>query len=228
MAAKKKKADAWETEPKRDKFDDFQTDDEWVVPSVDEEGHGCREYVQIPPKIARKLEELVQSGVLPYKIKSDILRHAIYRHIYWLMSKRHTGKVNHILLAMEASILVTREEYIKAKYRTLVESMRDRLTDHMKQGNLGDATRLYMHVRAMVDKSNDSIWRTKILSELGDLYFELRGKYEATGEVIPFTAPTHLRNTTPGANLRPVRPIARPAPPDEEPIEEAEDTGDAE
>lgn len=58
--------------------------DEFVVPSQDERGHSSREYIRCPPGWERDMEVIIESRKFPYQTKSDLIRHAMFRHLAWL------------------------------------------------------------------------------------------------------------------------------------------------
>lgn len=198
MGTPAKDVQGWDKPPvPTPEFDRFLTEEEWFVPAVDEDGHGAREYVQIPPRMSRKLEVMIQAANLPYKTRSDLLRHALYRHLHWLEWIRNSGQVDQLMLGIEAGIEVCREEYTASRSRLLMEHLRDRVTDHLAGGNRNDAIRTYMHVRGIVERTHDSVWRTQLLTSLTDLYHNIIERWGDRS--IPVTR-SHLNHST---KLRP-------------------------
>jgi len=56
-------------------------DDSFFVPGTDENGKSSRLSFSVPPAVDRFLVELIARRTLPYRTKSDLLRHALVKHV---------------------------------------------------------------------------------------------------------------------------------------------------
>ena len=218
MGRAEKQDNKWDKAPvSTPEFDRIITEDEWYIPSVDGDGHGAREYSQVPPQISRAMSEHVQGGALPYKTHGDLIRHAIYRHLHWLDWLKNSNQANQMMLGLEAALEVVREDYRKARNRLLVETLRDQCVAYARSGQMKEAARLYARVRQIIDKHDQSVWRDKLISQLTDLYQTI---IASGAEPIPINR-NHLANSS---RMRPKLGVVLPqSGPNEDQDEEGED-----
>ena len=58
--------------------------DSFIIPAGDDRGHSTRLQFRSSPAYGRRIDEAVHSRKFPYKTHSDLLRHALDRHLKYL------------------------------------------------------------------------------------------------------------------------------------------------
>ena len=58
--------------------------DSFIIPAGDDRGHSTRLQFRCSPAYGRRIDEVVHSRKFPYKTHSDLLRHALDRHLKYL------------------------------------------------------------------------------------------------------------------------------------------------
>ena len=144
--------------------------DEFLIPASDSAGHGAKVWARVPPGILRQISELIAAGIFPYKTSSDLLRHALDRHLPYLNSLEPlpsiTGQV-------EAANVVIRRQIHQQEFTTTMADLNRAVEACVKEGALGEARRLVSQVRHALKKMPDGYWRDRYLSELRERFEHL-------------------------------------------------------
>src|SRR5580692_8922165 len=82
--------------------------EEFLCPGQDDHGASVRLTFRCPPQMERALEILRDHKAFPYKTVSDIVRHAVHRHLAYCYLIED-GMPRHILSALDAVLEVCRD-----------------------------------------------------------------------------------------------------------------------
>jgi hypothetical protein len=84
------------------------TEDDWIVPSTDKQGHSSTIRASIPPSLHRVVQEFVQSQQTPFRTDSDFLRFAVWITVR-LLQTRLDALPPSVLMAADAIVRVVRD-----------------------------------------------------------------------------------------------------------------------
>jgi hypothetical protein len=161
---------AWRN-PTFDEYDLEVNPEEFLVPAQDEKGHSAREWVRLQPALEADVEFILSSKVFPYRSKSDLLRHAIYRHIQWLHRCKESMP-KHLLVAFEAILEVLRNEELNQRNEHVFEQLRSVMEGYLSHGDNGEAKRVLAIIRSKLRGVQDGPWKRRFLSKLDRSYTE--------------------------------------------------------
>lgn len=146
--------------------------DEFIVPGRDDKGGQATITVNIPPALDRQLEILISSHRFPYATKRDLVRHAVLRHVGWLVSIRaHLPR--HFLAFAESSIEICRDDEMSLKMETVFTMLEQRIAEHLENGDHSEATRLASTVNQKLRELNPSSW----VRRFAERFFRRFGSY---------------------------------------------------
>lgn len=159
---------AWK-EPTFDEYDLQVNPDEFIVPAQDDKGHSAREWVRLQPALEADIDYILASKVFPYRTKSDLLRHAIYRHVKWLHRCKE-GMPKHLFVAFEAVLEVLRNEELNQQNEHVFERLRSVMEGYLAHGDTGEAKRVLAIIRSKLQGVQDSAWKKRYTSKLERTY----------------------------------------------------------
>lgn len=136
--------------------------DEWLVPAQDSKGHSVRELVRVPPGLAFDLDVLVKSGRFPYRTASDLIRHAILRHVRRLQIDEPDLGLHYLNTLQMIQDLCTESTYRNEQEKTFHE-IRDQVEALVNSGRTGEAMRMGAKAKAYLDQTQDSPWKRRSL-----------------------------------------------------------------
>jgi hypothetical protein len=84
------------------------TEDDWIVPSTDKQGHSSTIRASIPPALHRVVQEFVQSQQTPFRTDSDFFRFAVWITVRLLQTRLDTLPPS-VLMAADAIVRVVRD-----------------------------------------------------------------------------------------------------------------------
>lgn len=160
MARNKKSSDGSGNGPQVVKFSDEEMTykpEEFLCPGQDDHGNSVRLTFRCPPIMERDLEIIRDNKHLPYKTISDIVRHAVYRHLHWLHAMEPMPE--HILTGLDMVMEVTRDADMRSRVEETFVAM-DRIIDQrLQEGDKGEAMRLMTETKQKIVKMPQSRWK---------------------------------------------------------------------
>ena len=99
--------------------------DTFVIPGTDERGIGEHTHMRLPPYIRRQIKIILTSNRFPYLNESALIRHAIVRHLYWLVDLR-SSIPKHILPALAGMLEVCRDDEMRIQIEHVFERIDSR------------------------------------------------------------------------------------------------------
>jgi len=140
-------------------FDDFRH------PSSDERGHNARMMFRCQPQLAEQTTIFAVSPKFPYHTQSDLIRHALVRHLRWLHildSQLGDDQVNADRLhRSEALSAILREEEANTEFNHTIERLQDLVNSLVSQGETRRASQVVYRILGEVDGMGDDHWREK-------------------------------------------------------------------
>lgn len=128
-------------------LDDIDT---FVVPARDEKGAYTTIHLNIPPQMYRQLQIVVKSGRFPYLDVSDLVRHALMRHLRFCVEIRESIP-GHVYTSTEAMMEVARDNELRLRVAAAFEEIDRQITGHLNRLEIADAIRLLTILKNRVD-----------------------------------------------------------------------------
>lgn len=142
--------------------------EEFICPGQDDHGNSVRLTFRCPPIMERELEIIRDNRHLPYKTTSDIVRHAVLRHVQWLHAMEQMPE--HIVSGLAMVMEVCRDAEMRSKLEETFVAM-DRIIDrNLQEGNRGEALRLMTECKQKIVKMPASRWKTTWLERFTRKY----------------------------------------------------------
>lgn len=107
-------------------------DREFLVPHADKQGHSRVIWTRITPSMGRQADVFVQSGVLPYKTVSELVRHAILRHLTWL--EHEAPEVSSIMAKIRVAVQIMQDAALDAEFDKCLLDLRERVGEYQRNG----------------------------------------------------------------------------------------------
>jgi hypothetical protein len=132
--------------------------DTFVIPGTDELGRGEHMQFRIPPYLRRQIKIILSSNRFPYLAESNFIRHAIVRHLYWLVELRNTIP-KHMLPALAGVLEVCRDDEMRIYVEQVFERIDSRISFHLSRGDHGEVVRLLNLVKSRMSGVAQSAWQ---------------------------------------------------------------------
>jgi hypothetical protein len=198
---RRKKA-AWE-DPQFSPEDMQYDPDEFRVPASDNRGQSVREWVRLMPQMESAMDIIIAQRKFPYELRSQIIRHAIGRHLAWLhrlepsMPKTYLG-------AMQGIIALLQEEEHKLVTEDVFRRLYAKIEEYIQAGNIGQVVKLVGATKRALDNVPTNMpWRDACLERFRRQY----GHYLLPGAVAAGTGVV-VDALPEGARRPPVAPDA--------------------
>lgn len=147
--------------------EDLQIDlDEFVVPAMDNHGHSVREWFRMSPAMERAVEIAISSKQFPYKTRSDLYRHAVYRHLGYLHRNAPKMPKTFMSTMMVLTELLQEEQY-KSECESFFSLAADQIEKKISSGYWESARSLIRKLLDRIQDIDDSCsWKPRMLERL--------------------------------------------------------------
>lgn len=152
---------------------------DWMHPPADDKGHSSKVSLKVQPMIARQCEIAVGSKYFPYRSISDLVRHAIHRHLTWLMA--FNNRVPSIMAQADAILEIIRNDEIIQDQQTVLAKMQSLVENHLAMGDLVSAQRVCTSALATIDSMPVGVWRDNYRANFMHLFGFAVGAVPAIG-----------------------------------------------
>jgi len=145
---------------------------EFILPASDERGDSRKLWIRVPPQLAHQAEVIVASKSFPYTFPTDLYRHAVYRHVRWLLGLEETIESYIPQIDAMAEIL-TRIEMLQKFEETITRT--DRVLSGLMGSEAGrkEGLKILNSMRARAVEIEDSYFRDRFVDELNLRYQQL-------------------------------------------------------
>jgi hypothetical protein len=138
--------------------------EEFLTSATDAKGHGERFWFRAPSGLLRQIEIFLAAKRFPYKSATDILRHALIRHLTWLGTLE--PDVDSVMRQVEAVQDLMREEQYNQDFISMFEDLGKTVYRYLAGGHNGEAMRMIGRCRDTFEKMPEGFWRDQYLAEL--------------------------------------------------------------
>lgn len=158
--------ESWEPVPVRMEAVDWSySEPEWFTPGANEKGQSTRMSHRVAPEMERAVEVLVASGRFPYKTTGDLIRHAIYRHLFFL-HRLEPDADRHILVVIDGILQMLRDDEVRQRVLEMFSQTEARIKYHQAQGNYDEAVRIAINEKARLEASQPGHTRDRCMETL--------------------------------------------------------------
>ncbi len=148
------------------------TKEDFIIPVSDSKGHSSPLGLRCRSRYIRTMHEVLAAGVFPYKTVSDILRHAIHRHLEWL--KEIEPDIPISMTYLDAAVDIARVQQMHLDFLNTIQSVSTTVNQLVEVGMEGEAKKM---VRSLIDRMEadplEDAWRKKFTKELKERFGHL-------------------------------------------------------
>jgi hypothetical protein len=134
--------------------------EEFFIPAQDDKGHSAREMIRITPELERDISIIIEGKKFPYKTRSDLIRHAMTRHVR-LLHRLEPDYPKHLITAHEAQMEAMREEEMRLHNHKVFAKLHEQVEAYLSSNEPGEARRLASVVRSKLQGVPDSAWKRR-------------------------------------------------------------------
>lgn len=132
--------------------------DNFVVPSSNEQGQTVRLSFSVPPGLARQMEIFCEGGRFPYETGADLLRHALARHLEFLV-RCEPSYPRHFIAGLRAMQKAMNDDDFRQKLEETFTRLKGKITEHLDAGRGGEAVKLAAEMRRLMNRVEQTHWR---------------------------------------------------------------------
>lgn len=140
---------------------------EYKVSATDMKGHSTRFWFRGMPALKSQINRMIQSGTSPFRTEGAFLRWAVHKGMEEMQEKLGGSKGYD---GVNAMIELLREEEFHADFALVFDKLRNRVMEHQRQGEDGEAQKLVLRMRRHILDMDKGKWRDKYLKELDNKY----------------------------------------------------------
>jgi hypothetical protein len=140
----------------------------WVYPTHNDEGISYTYQCRGVPQLESWMEQVIYTRRFPYRNKRDIMRHAIYRHMFWLQD--HPG-CPHAPGTVQLELMrVLQEEEHSQQFLYMERKFDKLLTRALDEGNPVAAQRLAKQLWRAIQQLEQGPWRDHFVKSFKSKY----------------------------------------------------------
>lgn len=140
---------------------------EFNIPASDGRGLKERRWVELQPGYVNQMGAILATKNFPYRSEQSLIRHAIHRHLRYLLSLEPQSP-NHIsVLEVINRIVATQEMMLEVS--DLIGRVERTVHELVQRGMKSEAVRMVYDLRRKVEamhEDRDGVWRAKLLSDI--------------------------------------------------------------
>jgi hypothetical protein len=142
-------------------------DKQFYTPASDKKGHSARIWFRVIPGLLSQFEEILATRKFPYKTVSDMIRHAMARHVDYLNSLNATPTV---YAGVNLAMSMLNEEREQAKFKEMLEQMDIVVRDHIADNAPNRASKVILDILNVVDSMPEGYWRDRYAAAIHEKY----------------------------------------------------------
>lgn len=140
----------------------------WMHPSTDTKGHSIKLQFRSPAAIGRQIELCLNSKFFPYRSSSDLIRHAVYRHLQWLTT--NAKHVPSVMAQVDAMLEVTRDDAMFLEQKTVLSQLQEQCQRHLGLGDGESAKRVISIAVANINTLPPGSWRDSYRARFNQMF----------------------------------------------------------
>lgn len=129
--------------------------DEWIVPANAKNRETERLNVRVSPQIQEAILAWIQSGTVPYKTTSELIRHAIARHLEFLARVIPDGPT-HNLVHLRAAAIKLGHHRTELETEQLITGMDETVRKYQDEGEHSAAAILISQIQSLINSMHET------------------------------------------------------------------------
>lgn len=146
--------------PQQSKYDP----EEFIISSTDSKGHNEKFWFRAPGGLDRQIQIVMAAHKFPYKTPSDLLRHALVRHLHWLTTLE--PDICSVMGQVQVVIDICREEQYQQDFNEVFDAVGSTIQRYLSGGHTGEALRTVARCRDTFMDMPEGFWRDQYMNEL--------------------------------------------------------------
>jgi len=142
-----------------DKYDS----DDFYVPASDARGHSVRKWFRWPEGMEMASKSVINSKKFPYRDTTDLIRHAVKRHIDWLSTLE---EVPSVIKEVDAIKEILKDEQWHNEYEQTFDSLENQVKRHTHNNSGKEAKRLVNRVFKHISGMPEGYWKDHYLDTM--------------------------------------------------------------
>ncbi len=138
--------------------------DSFIIPAGDDRGHSTRLQFRCSPAYGRRIDEVVHSRKFPYKTHSDLLRHALDRHLKYLDELEPELKLDMARIDVINRIINRKREEVD--FMKSIDSLAETVYFFVKKEAYQKARETLREILEKVDQIQDEYLRSSYKDEI--------------------------------------------------------------
>ena len=136
---------------------------EFINPAADSKGHSEVLGFRVPPGQAVQIQAIISSRWFPYRTESDLLRHALVRHLKWLEGQ---APIKSMSAQFEVISLLYSEQLYQAEFEKVFRELDVFVGKYLVANQVDRARSLVAQVSGLIDDMPDGAWRDQFRAEV--------------------------------------------------------------
>ncbi|MBA7694257.1 hypothetical protein ES703_102864 [subsurface metagenome] len=136
---------------------------EFRISAQDKKGHSARRWFRLQPGHDSMIDEIVAKRIFPYRTASDLIRHAVKRHLDWLETLE---PIPSITKQVDIILDLMRQEEFQRDFQTVMDKLREQAWAYQRNGSQGEAERLINDTYQKILAMPIGYWRERYLEQL--------------------------------------------------------------
>lgn len=158
--------------------------DEFIIPGADQKGRSVTITFNIPPELDRQLDVVMCSRRFPYVNKKDLIRHAVARHVGWLINEIRKNIPREKFWFFRSIVEAIRDDEALMKMEQVFQILSSRAQEHMNRGEQQELIKLVSHINQSILQMPDSLWVRRFKERFYPVYGSvLKGTYRPSIDV---------------------------------------------
>ena len=146
----------------------YNSNDFFVPVSAGPEDLAVTQSFRCTAKTDRQIDIILASRKFNYISRGDLLRHALHRHLAWLL--KIEPEVTSIMPAIETIRELTKQQADMAQYNKTVEDLQKTLDDMLLLGQREKVCSLVNQTYYNASKIQDEVWRELYMKKIKERY----------------------------------------------------------
>lgn len=137
------------------------------VAASDTHGHTAREWFSCQPGHSNQVQAIIQSKRFPYRVKGDLYRHALLRHLRWL---EDVGGIASVMHEVDIILDILRDEEFRKEFKAVIDKLSESVSYHLGHNDTREAVRLILLIKDRVSKMPEGFWRSRYEKKIEENY----------------------------------------------------------
>lgn len=140
----------------------------WIHPPADTKGHSVKLQLRCPPMIGRQIELALNTKFFPYRSGSDLIRHALYRHLQWLT--QNAKPMPSLMTQVDAMLDVVRDDQLLLEQQNVLGKLQEQCQRHLGNGDGAQAKRIIETAMASINAMPPGGWRDSYRQRFNQMF----------------------------------------------------------